>query len=28
MVTVGLYLIGGAVLSAFFTLFYLEDQDK
>jgi len=28
MVTVGLYIIGGAVISTFFTLFYLEDKNK
>jgi len=28
MITVGLYIIGGAVLTSFFTLFYLEDKNK
>jgi len=28
MVTVGLYIIGGTILSTFLTLFYLEDREK
>jgi len=28
MVTIGLYIIGGTILSTFFTLFYLEDRDE